>query len=96
MVLCVRLPSSSFPVLRPYADLASFVQASSKEGKDGGIEFVDPPAGSKPGDRVYFEGFETEIALDILNPKKKIWEAVQPGSYLSLEPGGNTKTDSFI
>jgi aminoacyl tRNA synthase complex-interacting multifunctional protein 1 len=37
-------------------------QATSKEGKDGGIELIQPPANSKPGDRVYFEGadFESE------------------------------------
>lgn len=60
------------------------IKASSKEGKDGGIEFVDPPAGSKPGDRVYFEGFESETALELLNPKKKIFETVQPGKHLPL------------
>lgn len=45
---------------------------------------MDPPAGSKPGDRVYFEGFESEAALDLLNPKKKIFETVQPG-FTTLE-----------
>ena len=29
---------------------------TSKDGKDAGIELVQPPAGSKPGERVYFEG----------------------------------------
>lgn len=59
-------------------------QASSKEGKEAGIEFVDPPAGSQPGDRVYFEGFEDKQALELLNPKKKIFETVQPG-FTTLE-----------
>ena len=54
-------------------------QASSKEGKDSGVEFVDPPAGSVPGDRVFFDGFEDQTALELLNPKKKIFETVQPG-----------------
>jgi len=42
-------------------------QATSKEGKDGGIELIQPPANSKPGDRVYFEGagFESEHTLFI-------------------------------
>lgn len=35
-------------------------QATSKEGKEGGIELIQPPANSKPGDRVYFEGGEFE------------------------------------
>lgn len=72
--------------------------ATSKDGKDGGIEFVKPPAGSKPGERVYFDGeYEGQppsfaswrlytqslciagVALPQLNPKKKIFEAIQPG-----------------
>jgi hypothetical protein len=36
------------------------LQATSKEGKDGGIELIQPPPGSQPGDRVYFEGQEFE------------------------------------
>jgi len=78
--------------------LLYILQATSKEGKDGGIELIQPPAGSKPGDRVYFEGseFESELfslsgysltedsfldatPLSQLNPKKKIFETIQPG-----------------
>ncbi|KAI5479156.1 tRNA binding protein [Pseudohyphozyma bogoriensis] len=65
--------------MRGVKSFAMVLCASSKEGKDGGIEFVDPPAGSLPGDRVFFEGFEDKVALDQLNPKKKIFETVQPG-----------------
>jgi hypothetical protein len=36
------------------------MQATSKEGKEGGIELIQPPANSKPGDRVYFEGSDFE------------------------------------
>jgi aminoacyl tRNA synthase complex-interacting multifunctional protein 1 len=42
------------------------------------VEFVDVPAGSKPGDKVFFEGFDG-TPEKVLNPKKKIWEQVQPG-----------------
>lgn len=45
---------------------------------DGKIEFVNPPAGSQPGDKVFFEGYGDEEPLAVLNPKKKIWEAFQP------------------
>jgi aminoacyl tRNA synthase complex-interacting multifunctional protein 1 len=35
--------------------------ASAKDGKDaGGIEFVSPPEGSQPGERIYFEGEKYE------------------------------------
>lgn len=44
----------------------------------GPVELVDPPADSKAGDRVYFEGWEGEPE-GVLNPKKKIWETIQPG-----------------
>jgi len=54
-------------------------QATSPDGKDAGVEFVDPPAGSQPGDRVFFEGMQDRTALELLNPKKKIFETVQPG-----------------
>ena len=45
---------------------------------DGKVEFVNPPAGSQPGDKVFFEGYGDEEPLAVLNPKKKIWEAFQP------------------
>ncbi|CAX39813.1 amino acyl-tRNA synthetase complex component, putative [Candida dubliniensis CD36] len=41
------------------------------------VEFVNPPAGSKPGDKIFFEGYNGTPEKQ-LNPKKKIWEAVQP------------------
>lgn len=45
---------------------------------DTKVEFVEPPAGSKAGDKVFFEGFGADEPLKQLNPKKKIWEALQP------------------
>ncbi|WQF85872.1 Putative tRNA-binding domain, nucleic acid-binding, glutathione S-transferase domain superfamily [Colletotrichum destructivum] len=53
-----------------------------KEGEvddhKGPVELVTPPADSKAGERVYFEGWEGEPE-GVLNPKKKIWETFQPG-----------------
>lgn len=91
-------------------DLCGFGRkATSKDGKDGGIELVRPPEGAKPGDRVYFEGadFESKVShfpipfsansscpsplqsscidaqpLAQLNPKKKIFETIQPGQWI--------------
>lgn len=45
---------------------------------DSKVEFVEPPAGSKAGDKVFFEGYGDEEPLKQLNPKKKIWEQLQP------------------
>lgn len=41
------------------------------------VEFVNPPEGSKAGDKVFFEGFDGTPEKQ-LNPKKKVWESIQP------------------
>ena len=58
--------------------------ATSKDGKDGGVEPVCPPADSQVGDRIYVEGYEGMEPLEQLNPKKKIFEAIQP-NYLTTD-----------
>lgn len=60
---------------------AMLLCATHKDGKEVGLETVEAPAGSKPGDKVYFEGEEYESATPLgqLNPKKKIFETIQPG-----------------
>ncbi|KAF3355072.1 hypothetical protein VdG1_04284 [Verticillium dahliae VDG1] len=53
-----------------------------KEGEvddhKGPVELVAPPADAKAGDRVFFEGWKGEPE-GVLNPKKKVWETIQPG-----------------
>lgn len=66
-----------------------------KEGEDahkGPVELVDPPKDSKAGDRVFFEGWEGEPE-GVLNPKKKVWETIQPGFTTTdgLEVGFNVE-----
>ncbi|KAJ7505334.1 hypothetical protein B0H11DRAFT_2339684 [Mycena galericulata] len=70
--------------MRGVKSSAMVLCATSKDGKDGGIELIQPPANSKPGDRVYFEGSEDATPLAQLNPKKKIFEAIQPG-FITLK-----------
>ncbi|KAK7048353.1 hypothetical protein R3P38DRAFT_2868826 [Favolaschia claudopus] len=72
--------------MRGVKSFAMVLCATSKEGKDGGIELIQPPANAKPGDRVYFEGeqFADATPLTQLNPKKKIFETVQPG-FITLD-----------
>lgn len=41
------------------------------------VEILDPPSGAVPGDRISFQGFPGEPDKE-LNPKKKVWEQVQP------------------
>ncbi len=61
---------------------AMLLCATSKDGAEGGVEPVTPPAGSVPGDRLWVEGYEALQPDAQLNPKKKVFEAIQPG-YLT-------------
>lgn len=72
--------------MRGVKSFAMVLCATHKDGKDHGIEIVNPPEGSKPGDRVFFEGerFAGAQPLSQLNPKKKIFETIQPG-FTTLE-----------
>lgn len=53
-----------------------------KEGEEdhhgGPVELVTPPAEAQAGERVLFEGWKGEPE-GVLNPKKKVWETIQPG-----------------
>jgi aminoacyl tRNA synthase complex-interacting multifunctional protein 1 len=53
-----------------------------KEGEEdhhaGPVELVTPPADAQAGERVFFEGWRGEPE-GVLNPKKKVWETIQPG-----------------
>lgn len=53
------------------------VSPGEEDSHKGPVELVDPPAGATAGERVYFEGWEGEPE-SVLNPKKKIWETLQP------------------
>ncbi|KAF6738392.1 Aminoacyl tRNA synthase complex-interacting multifunctional protein 1 [Oryzias melastigma] len=41
------------------------------------VEILDPPSGAAPGDRVTFQNFPGDPDKE-LNPKKKVWEQIQP------------------
>lgn len=41
------------------------------------VEPLDPPPGSAPGEKVFFENYENGVPDEVLNPKKKIWEKLQ-------------------
>ena len=42
------------------------------------VELVNPPVEAAAGERVCFDGWEGEPE-GVLNPKKKVWESLQPG-----------------
>jgi tRNA-binding EMAP/Myf-like protein len=73
---------------------AAMVLAASPKAEEGAdphaadrvVELVQVPEGSEAGDKVYFEGWpygEGRGPEKQLNPKKKQWEAIQPGFYTS-------------
>ncbi|MCJ1367296.1 G4 quadruplex nucleic acid binding protein [Acarospora aff. strigata] len=72
------------PVTMRGVKSAAMVLAASPrvtEGEDGHagpVELVTPPADAEAGERVYFQGWAGEPE-GVLNPKKKIWESMQPG-----------------
>uniref|UniRef100_A0A060T1H7 ARAD1A00638p n=1 Tax=Blastobotrys adeninivorans TaxID=409370 RepID=A0A060T1H7_BLAAD len=62
--------------MRGIKSQAMVLCASDEE--HGKVEFVNPPPGSKAGDKIFFESYDIDPE-PVLNPKKKIWETVQPG-----------------
>ena len=42
------------------------------------VELVEPPASAALGEKVFVEGYSNGEPDEVLNPKKKVWEAVQP------------------
>lgn len=44
------------------------------------VEPLIPPEGSAPGDRIYFDGHNSDKPDEQLNPKKKVWEKLQVNS----------------
>ncbi|GFZ47264.1 Acyl-RNA-complex protein 1 [Saitozyma sp. JCM 24511] len=78
IVICNLKPVTMRGV-KSFAMLLCATAAGGKE--DGGVQFVLPPEGSQPGERIYFEGekYENATPEPQLNPKKKVFETIQPG-----------------
>lgn len=73
--------------LKPSAmrGIKSFAMVLAASTADGATkELVTPPEGAAPGDRVTCAGFDGEPD-EQLNPKKKVWEQVQPDLATSSE-----------
>ena len=80
VVVCNLKPVKMRGVLSSAMVLAASPRlADGEEDKHAGpVELVSPPANAKAGERIYFEGWEGEPE-GVLNPKKKVWETLQPG-----------------
>ena len=69
--------------------------ADGEEDKHAGpVELVNPPKDAKAGERIYFEGWQGEPE-GVLNPKKKVWETIQPG-FTTTEDLGVAFDVSFV
>ena len=73
---------------------AAMVLAASPPAEEGAdphaadriVELVNPPESAEAGEAVFFEGWaygEGKGPEKQLNPKKKVWEGVQPGFFTS-------------
>ncbi|NXO05175.1 AIMP1 protein, partial [Rhinopomastus cyanomelas] len=69
VLLCNLKPAK----MRGVVSQAMVMCASSPEK----VEILAPPPGAVPGDKITFEGFPGDPEKE-LNPKKKIWEQIQP------------------
>ncbi|XP_004476259.2 aminoacyl tRNA synthase complex-interacting multifunctional protein 1 isoform X2 [Dasypus novemcinctus] len=76
ILLCNLKPAK----MRGVLSQAMVMCASSPEK----VEILAPPNGSLPGDRITFDAFPGEPDKE-LNPKKKIWEQIQPDLYTNDE-----------
>uniref|UniRef100_K9IZU2 Putative trna-binding protein n=1 Tax=Desmodus rotundus TaxID=9430 RepID=K9IZU2_DESRO len=76
VLLCNLKPAK----MRGVLSQAMVMCASSPEK----VEILAPPNGSVPGDRITFDAFPGEPDKE-LNPKKKIWEQIQPDLYTNDE-----------
>ncbi|KAJ1974502.1 G4 quadruplex nucleic acid binding protein [Dimargaris xerosporica] len=73
VLLCNLKPAN----MRGIKSHAMVLAATSPDGNT--VELVSPPAGATPGQKVYFDDFKEGEPEAVLNPKKKIWETIQPG-----------------
>lgn len=80
IVVCNLKPVKMRGIKSSAMVLAASPKIKEGEADDhkGPVELVNPPAGAKAGERVFFDGFKGEPEKQ-LNPKKKIWETFQPG-----------------
>ncbi|PVU94493.1 hypothetical protein BB559_002996 [Furculomyces boomerangus] len=86
MVITVcNLKPAAMRGIKSYAMVLCASLPNPETGASSKVEFIEPPADAKPGDRASFAGFENIEPESLLNPKKKIWEAIQPGFITSDE-----------
>ncbi|KAF9953407.1 G4 quadruplex nucleic acid binding protein [Mortierella alpina] len=74
----------------------SFAMVLAATDDSGKLELVEPPKGSKPGDKCYFGDWKDEKPEEVMNPKKKIWETIQPGLHTTSDLCAAWKSDEGV
>ncbi|XP_072112493.1 aminoacyl tRNA synthase complex-interacting multifunctional protein 1a isoform X1 [Mobula birostris] len=87
VMLCNLKPAK----MRGVVSQAMVMCASSPEK----VEILDPPRDALPGDRVTFENYPGEPDKE-LNPKKKIWDQIQPDLSTNEECIATYKGTPFV
>lgn len=87
-VLCNLKPAS----MRGVKSCGMVLAASNDDHTK--VELVEPPTGSKPGERITFDGYEGEPDAQ-LNPKKKVFEQIQPDLHTTADCQAAYKTSVF-
>ncbi|XP_072036312.1 tyrosine--tRNA ligase, cytoplasmic-like [Amphiura filiformis] len=90
VVLCNLKPQK----MRGVVSQGMLMCASLDEPKN--VEPLDAPEGSAPGDRVFFEGYETGKADEELKPKKKVFEQLQADFKTSEDRVAMWKDSPFM
>lgn len=75
------------PLDAPSANTSSLSSPPRSMGEPCQIEPLDPPAGSRPGEQVFVEGYASGQPDEELKPKKKVFEKLQVGGRAHTASG---------
>ncbi|PVU94617.1 hypothetical protein BB561_002406 [Smittium simulii] len=97
VIAVCNLKPAAMRGIKSYAMVLCASHTESGDAAPSKVEFIEPPTGSNPGDRASFDGFQNQEPEPLLNPKKKIWETIQPGFITSndLEAGWTDASNEF-
>ncbi|XP_074662556.1 tyrosine--tRNA ligase, cytoplasmic-like [Tubulanus polymorphus] len=81
--------------------LSTAMLLCASDAESGKVEPLNAPKGALPGDKVFADGYMDKIPDEVLNPKKKVWEAVQKEMSVNNEKiaewiGNTIMTDKGI
>lgn len=80
VIVCNVKPVGMCGIVSTAMFFAAVCESKKGEGENHRciVELVDPPAGSKAGDRVFFERWQGTPREEI-STQKRVWKSIQPG-----------------